>query len=298
MKDGAFWTLQDKTSSFCQVYTNSNSKRKFIEEHCKDSMSLLPSFLSDYKDEKGILSGDELDEYILEAVEDEVDELKEELLLVLNQEGRLSMLSRLSEVKLDLDKEFSNDSYEFKLVKTALSLDDDEKEEFRSKLVVIKNGERYEYNQIPPSVEKVEVEGAKKDFYLSELLPNERQNSNLRNELVIKFNNPDINQEKLKDLFGITNDCDVADVFEQLKNNYEVLANAQQLAFALLMGENEGETIDCFKAESRDTEREPDAIDTTFYLKANPFISRSYILAKKYSDLNKYVDLPIGEIYY
>ena len=297
VKNGEFWTLQDKTSSFCQVYTNSNSKRKFIEEHCKDSMSLLPSFLNEHKEEKGVLRGDELDEYILETVEADVDELSEELLLVLNQEGQHSLLSRLGEVEFDLDKGFDKDSYEFKLVMTAISFSDDDQEVFRNKVFVVKKGKRYEYNQIPPSVDKVHIEGAKKDFDLSELLPNERQNSNLRNELVMKFSDSDINQEKLKMLFEVTSDCDVADVFEQLKSNYKVLENAQQLAFALLMEKNERGKKDCFKAESRRTESEPYAIDTTFYLNAYPFISKDYVLAKKYSDLEKYVKLPIGKIY-
>lgn len=279
-----------------QVYTKFNAMKAFINEHCEDFV-VLPNEFSAYSDYEGILTNDALQEAILKSDID-VEEYADELFAVLNAEFCRKLLLKLTEIRLSVDKEYDKESVEYKLIKTALSLkDEDDIDAFRNKVIIESDGEDVPFDQIPSSVsESFPVDGALRDFNMSMLLPDENANSALLETLIGKLVALQLDKDDLEKLFGITNEPDLMDVFNQIEDNYSELVNVQQLAFVLQMHQNEGVNIDKFEVKTLSgncyaIEKAP------FYTENYAFIDDTYILDETFSDLGKYVELPIKEFY-
>lgn len=290
-KEGEGFFITKKSATHYQVYSSNNTVKAFIEKNNSSNMVLLPAELSQFSDEQGILKGEDLYDGILKGVGD-VDALQADLVDVLKYDSRRDFILKLSKTVFDLDKAVTKEDYDYKIMEMACScLEEKDYETFRSKAVVKKNGVSFAHDQIPSTLaESVSVVGAKKNFDLAMLLPNENGNGALLNELVDKYSVLGISRQKLNALFGISSEANLDEIYETIKSNYPVIQNAQQLAFMMQMDVNNNKVIE-YKAICANGTEEVNP----FVVKDFSFIKRSYTLGTQYVELGQYMALPYGK---
>ena len=289
-KDEGFF-ITKKSNTHYQVYSANNNVKAFIKKNNSDSMVILPIELSQFSDEQGILKGEDLYGSILKGVND-VDELQTELVDVLKYDSRRDFILELSEINFDLDNVVTKDDYEYKIMEMACScLEEKDYETFRLKTVIKKNGASFSHDQIPSTLaESISVIGAKKNFDLDMLLPNENGNGALLNELVDKYSVLGISRQKLNTLFGISSEANLDELYETIKSNYPVIQNDQQLAFMILMDVNNNKKVK-YEVISAEGSEQTDP----FVVKDFSFIKRCYTLGTQYAKLGQYLTLPYGK---
>ena len=290
-KDGEGFFISKKSATHYQVYSSNNTVKAFIEKNNSSNMVLLPAELSQFSDEQGILKGEDLYDGILKGVGD-VDALQTDLVDVLKYDSRRDFILRLSKTVFDLDKVVTKEDYDYKIMEMACScLEEKDYETFRCKTVVKKNGVSFAHDQIPSTLaESVSVVGAKKNFDLAMLLPNENGNGALLNELVDKYSVLGISRQKLNALFGISSEANLDEIYETIKSKYPVIQNAQQLAFMMQMDANNNKVIE-YKAICANGTEEVNP----FVVKDFSFIKSSYTLGTQYVELGQYMALPYGK---
>ena len=290
-KENDEFYISRKSATHYQVYSSNNTVKAFIEKNNSGSMVLLPTELSQFSDEQGILKGEDLYGSILKGVND-VDALQTDLVDVLKYDSRRDFILKLSEIDFDLDKVVTKEDYDYKIMEMACSsLEEKDYEAFRSKVVLKKNGVSFSHDQIPSTLaESVSVTGAKKNFDLAMLLPQENGNGALLNELVDKYAVLGISRLKLNSLFGISSEANLDEIYDTIKSNYPVIENDQQLAFMMLMDANNNKQIG-YKAICANGSEEVNP----FVVKDFSFIKRSYTLAAQYAELGQYMALPYGK---
>lgn len=290
-KEGEEFFISRKSATHYQVYSSNNTVKAFIEKNNSNNMVLLPAELSQFSDEQGILKGEDLYDGILKGVGD-VDALQTDLVDVLKYDSRRDFILKLSKTVFDLDKAVTKEDYDYKVMEMACScLEDKDYEAFRSKTVVMKNGVSFAHDQIPSTLaESVSVVGAKKNFDLAMLLPNENGNGALLNELVDKYSVLGISRQKLNALFGISTEANLDEIYETIKSNYPIIQNAQQLAFMMQMDANNNKEVE-YKAISAGGSEEA----IPFVVKDFTFIKRCYTLGAQYTELGQYMALPYGK---
>lgn len=279
--------------NYYQVYTRDQLVKSYIKKNYSESMVLLPDGIRDYKDSEGIVSGASLYASILAGVDD-IDDDKEYLIDIVKYESRKEFIRSLSEVMIDIDEVTSNDSFSYKLLDMATTAldDDDSIENFRDKVIIKKDGESFSRDQIPQTMaESIAVEGAKKKFDLSKILPNENGNGSLLIEIVEKYSTLGIQRSKLNKLFGISEGIDIDNLYDTLIANYKTLQNDQQLAFVLQVCSNKGIALPEYKLTAINGED----YDGDFVIKPYDFINETYILSQSYAHLKDYIKLPYGD---
>lgn len=288
-KTDSGFTMTAKSQATSQVYTCLLSVKDFIEKHCSDTMALLPSELSEFSDEPGIVKGEDLYRLILSSVED-TESLREELVSILKYDSKKDFLLKLSSIEIDLDKDISQDDFEYKIIDAACSsLEDKDYDNFRSKITIKKDAVIYKYNQLPSSLKNdVVVEGAKAAFNIDKLLPNEYANASLLATVVEKFSALGLNSQSLNSLLGLSLEVDLDHIYSAIQANYPVLQNGQQLAFVRLMTDKHEKISYDYKLETITL----NASKTDFVINDLAFIAKSHVLPAKYSDIGKYITLP------
>ena len=286
------YRIISKSQTKKQVYATQLIVKDFIEKYCSDIMVLLPSELSEFSDELGIVKGDSLYDLILSSLKD-IESLREELINVLKYDSKRDFILKLSSVEIDLDKSISLDDFEYKIIDAACSsLDNKDYDSFRSKIVIKKEGVSYNYDQLPSSLKNdVIVDGAKIAFNIDKLLPNEYANAALLTAVVEKFAALGLNDKILNAIFGLSSEADLDQIYNTVQSNYAVLENAQQLAFVRLM-------IDKYNKPSFDYKLSTlgeVATGTGFVINGLPFIDKTHILAIQYAEIGKYLSLPYME---
>ena len=290
-KEGKGFYITKKSATHYQVYSANNTVKAFIEKNNSNSMVLLPVELSLFSNEQGILKGEDLYGSILKGVND-VDALKTDLVDVLKYDSRRDFILELSEIDFDLDKVVTKEDYEYKIIEMACScLEEKDYEIFRSKLIIKKDGSSFSHDQIPSTIaESISVIGAKKNFDLAMLLPNENGNGALLNELVDKYSILGISRQKLNALFGISSETNLDEIYDTIKSNYPIIQNDQQLAFMILMDANKNQQVG-YKAISVEGLEETNP----FVVKDFSFIRKNYTLGAQYAELGQYMFLPYGK---
>ena len=278
-----------KSQAKSQVYTSQLPVKDLIEKHCSDSMVLLPSELSEFSGELGVIKGELLYSLILNSIKD-LDSLRDQLVDVLKYGSKKEFILKLSSIEIDLDKDICHDDFQYKVIEAACtSLETKDYDCFRTKVVIKKDGISYKYEQLPSSLKNdVNVVGAKATFSIDKLLPNEYSNAALLTAVVEKFAALGLNNQLLNSLFGLSSEADIDQIYNAIQSNYSVLQNGQQLAFVRLM-------IDKFSKKSFDYKLNTfgeAASGTGFALNNLSFISKSRVLAAQYSDVAMYISLP------
>lgn len=291
-KNDGEYHINTRTDSYYQVYVKDRRLKSYIEKNYYDTMILLPNGLEEYKDSEGIVSGANLHASILAEVED-IDNEKENLIDIVKYGARRDFIVSLSEIRIDLDEATTPESFSYKLLYMATSVleNNDDIQNFRNKLIIEKDGESFCHDQIPQTIaESFEIEEAKRKFDIAQILPNENGNGSLLIEMAEKYSELGIQRVELNELLGISEETDIDSLYETLIANYDTLLNEQQLAFVLTVCANKNESVPSFNLITINNE----AYEGDFVVKNYEFISDQYTLAKSYSHLKDFIDLPYG----
>lgn len=289
---GERYVILSRSESLRQAYTGKKDLADFIASNC-GSMVLLPKCVELYREKEGILKGDELQDEILKEVRRDIDDLKEELIDLLNEDHRRKLVLMLDECRFDLDKAWAPDGFEVKLVEAAMGLNAEAAKTLRAKTLLIKDGNETPLADIPADADEFSVDGALIPFPMSQILPDLYAKSDLLGALIDKLDAAHLSKEKVKSLFGIGDEVDANNVWEKMQEHSDGKElNVQQLAFALIMGDGLGNfSVRTLGKASQSLSSGP------FYVKSHIFLDENYLLDDCYSDLAKYVDLPKNGVY-
>lgn len=290
-KEGdAYFINKSRQNYYVQVYTKDNAALKYIEDNYANCMIALPKAFESYNNSEGIISGEAFYNLLM-SKEHNVDYNKEKLVDIVKYGSRNTFISRLGSIEFNLDVPSNREDYDYKFLEMACSvLSSKERTELRKKVFIIKDGNAYNYEQIPATADSFLVEGAKEKFDLAQILPEENGNGDLLIELIDKYAKIGIEKEKLIQLFGVSDTVDKEHVYQTLIRNYSEVKNAQQLAFILLMGRNGNNTFPDLKVYDCNNVSQP--LTSKFIVEKYSFIDVRYCLSPKYADLSKYINLP------
>nr|WP_199156038.1 hypothetical protein [Pedobacter sp. ASV2] len=286
------YKIIDKSNKF-QIIPPKDERKTFIdfiETYLSDDLIVLPYDFSDFNDQDGILKGEKLHSQILALVD--VDEHKETLVDFIHyNEPKRKLMQELTEFIFNSETTYTREDYEFKILDLACSeLKENDYSTFRDKIKIQTEEQDLALSQIPSSADRVLI--GTKELSQSQILPNEAKNGKVLSDLLEQFIPIGLQKEQLYKLFGIQSVNDPKQVFEILKQEYDVLENAQQLAFVLLYAKEFDENIENFKVEALDDKEWE--LKYNYYIKTFSFIGEDYLLKSQYSDVSKIINLPIA----
>ncbi|PKQ68073.1 DUF3883 domain-containing protein [Raineya orbicola] len=281
-----YFKVSHKNKNTFQVSPSKKELTEFIEKHLKNIFKVLPNELNEYKNETGIIRGEELYNILVENID--VDSHKEELIdIVAYSEPKRKFLLQLSEIRLLSNEKYDKESFEYKVLNLACDIlnDDESISDFRDKVII--ETEEYELtlSEIPPFSDKVKIE--EHEFSLAQILPNTYENSAYLSSIIEQFSSLGINETKLHSLFGINQEKEITDIFELFSKETEILENYEQLAFLFLYGKFI-ENVDFSKFYALNIDEEKVNLYYDKYLQPFAFISSSQVLHEKYSGISKY----------
>ena len=281
------------TQASCpQAYTDKEEVLQFISANCKDCFTLLPKELSKYSGCSGVLLHESLYRRILDSTSSSFDTIKESLIDIVSYDSvKVDFLMKLKSISLDLDKTAEENAFAIKAFKMAAKVleSEEKRKSFRGSISFLKDGVSTPLRSIPTSASSVfRCEGAKKDFDIAKLLPNEYGNGGLLRRAVDILQKEGISLQDIHALLGISDSPDQDEIYVKLKEHYKELVNTQQLAFAILMG-NGGINQSGLLAYARNGK----AYKGSFVVANHSFISETYNLDKRYKDLGEYLSLPL-----
>lgn len=235
----------NRNKDVAQYYATKPNLREYIEKNLVNRLKLLPEeFYNEAADNKqGLLTEQELypkllDEYFSdEFVEDLITVVKESGIKEVEQE----FLRRIPRVTLIENQEYNKDSYEYQILELAcqrLGDDDDLRVQFRDKLKIVDTE-----NTAYPVTEAVKDEiifdiyDQKYELILSEVLPRYRGTTRVISKVLKQFEGLTSELEKLLEIGELT--VEKVEVYEELKQDYNPLENAQQLAFVVLYAKSD-----------------------------------------------------------
>jgi len=289
-KQGKNFSISPKTEAVFQVRPSKKDVKKFIEENLNGFFKVLPYEFDDFKDEKGIVSGEELYKQIVRNVD--VNEFRELLVDILAyEEPKREFLLQLSEIRFVLNEQYLKDSFEFKVISIACYvLKSEDYPDFRNKIIIETGEEELPLANIPPFTDKIRID--EYELSLSKILPTAYENSDHLSSLTNQFIEKGIEKERINELFGITKEPDLTDIFNLFSEETTSLENAEQLAFLILYNKFiEAVNIGSFEVETYDGIW---ALQYNFYADYYDFIGKDYILTNTYQGIKSiFNNLPI-----
>lgn len=285
------FVIDEKTSDTYQVQSADKEARKFLDENCADNLFVLPyEFVEKYKDEEGIIKADDLHSLILEFVD--VDEHKETLVDIVKYKAKHKFLQELSEFRFNSETEYTKEHYEFKILDLACrELTENDYQKFKDKVIIETEEQELTLSEIPPFTDKIKIDDY--EISLAKILPDNYENSDHLSSLINQFIELGLNEERIGNLFGISEEPEPSDIFQMFSDQVEVLENAEQLAFLFLYGLYI-EEIDFSHFKVLNIDEEEVDLGTDKYLTDFDFIQQSEILHQKYRAITKFFkDFPI-----
>lgn len=290
-KESNGFVIDEKTSETYQVQSADKEARKFLDENCSDNLFVLPfEFVEKYKDEDGIIKADDLHSLILEFVD--ADEHKETLVDIVKYKAKHKFLQELSAFRFISDTQYTKEDYEYKILDLACSeLKENDYQKFKDKVVIETENKDLKLTEIPPFTEKIKIDDY--EISLAKILPDNYENSDHLSSLINQFIGLGLNKERIRNLFGISEEPEPSDIFQMFSEQVETLENAEQLAFLFLYGLYI-ETIDFNQFKALNVNEEEIELGTDKYLTDFDFIQHSEILHQKYRGITKiFKDFPI-----
>lgn len=285
------YEIIDKSDKFQIVPPKDERKTfiDFIETYLSDELIVLPYDFSDFNDQDGILKGEKLHSQILELVD--VDVHKETLVDFIHyNEPKRKFLQEISIFNFNSEATYTKEDYEYKILDLACSeLKENDYSTFKDKITIQTEEQDLALSQIPSSADRIVIDH--KELSQSQILPNEAKNGKYLSDLLEQFITIGLQKEQLYKLFGIQSGNDPKQVFEILKQEYDVLENAQQLTFVLLYAKEFGGNIENFKVEALDDKEWE--LKYNYYTQTLSFIGADCLLKPKYSEVSKIISLPI-----
>ncbi len=267
-----------------QIVPTNKAVREFIEEHLSDSLIVLPHEFSDFNNEDGIIKGERLHSTILELID--VDEHKEILVNIAHyKEEKILLLQKLSEIRLFSKKQYDRESYEYKVLELACEvIREDEILNFKEKIIIETGDTDLSLSEIPPFKDKIIIEDY--ELILAKLLPDIYENSGHLSSLINQFIELGLSKERIGNLFGVSEEPELSNIYKLFSEQVEQLENADQLAFAILYNKHiEDIDLKSFTVLTKDGS----LYDLTynFYLKQFNFLIDGAALDDKYKGIKK-----------
>jgi hypothetical protein len=287
-KQKGSYFISNKAKNIYQIRPAKGIK-KFVEENLDTTFKVLPYDLDEYRDETGIVQGENLHNLIVEIVD--VDDYKNEIIdFIAYDEPKRKFVLTLSEIRFVVGKEYDKESFEYKVLALACDskiIGEADYSKFKEKIIIETEDVSLSLAEIPPFADKVKIEGH--ELSLAKILPNNYENSNYLSDLIANFVSYGLSKERLNNIFGISQEPDLGDIFEIFSEQTEILENAEQLAFLLLYGLYIDE-VDFSGFQVLNIEEEEVSLEYDKYIEAFDFIDTSQVLHKKYKGITKYFD--------
>jgi len=273
-----------------QIVPPDKKSREFIETYLSDDLIVLPFDFSDFNKEDGIIKGSELHSQIVDLVD--VDEHKEILVDILEHKAQYKFLQKLSEFRFNSETTYSKEDYEYKILDLACSeLKENDYQKFKDKVVIETEKQDLKLSEIPPFTDKIKIDDY--EISLAKILPDNYENSDHLSSLINQFIGLGLNKERIRNLFGISEEPKPSDIFQMFSEQVETFENAEQLAFLFLYGLHIDE-IDFNQFKALNVGEEEIELGTDKYLTDFDFIQESEILHQKYRGVTKiFKDFPI-----
>ena len=283
-KENNKFVIDEKTKETYQVQSADKGARKFIDENCADNLFVLPyEFVEKYKDEEGIIKADDLHSLILDFVD--VDEHKEILVDIVKYKAKHKFLQELSEFRFISKTKYEKEDYEYKILDLACSeLKENDYEKFKDKVIIETENQELKLSEIPPFTDKIKIDDY--ELNLAKLLPDNYENSDHLSSLINQFIGLGLSKERIGNLFGVSEEPELSNIFQLFSEQVETLANAEQLAFLFLYGLYI-EKIDFSQFKVLNVDEEDVDLGTDKYLTDFEFINQSEILHQKYRGITK-----------
>jgi hypothetical protein len=231
-KQAKGYSIIDKSDKH-QIVPPNKATREFIDKHLSDNLIVLPyDDFSDFNNEDGIIKGESLHSIILDLVD--VDEHKEILVNIAHyKEEKILLLQKLSEIRLVSKEQYEKESYEYKVLELACEvIKDKEILNFKKKIIIETEDTELSLSEIPPFTDKIKIEDY--ELNLAKLLPDNYENSAHLSSLINQFIGLGLSKERIGDLFGVSEEPELSNIFQLFSEQVEKLENADQLAFAIL----------------------------------------------------------------
>ncbi len=272
---------------------------KFIEEklHAEDSRTtnefiVLPYDFVEYKNEKGIITGEAFYNLLIESIEVDfyIDELVE---IISYPEPKRKFLLQLSNLTLATATEYSKESFEFKVLDLASKelTHANQQEQFRKKIVIETENDSIDLTEIPTSNDEITFESGAYKLSLAQILPDNFHNSDYLNTIIQCFIGLGINEQQLKALFGISKEPDFKLILNLIPKAIE---NAQQLAFIILYNKN-AEPLNLTEYTVETFGKSYNLDEFGFYTRTFDFLLPDATLSEKYKGVeNIFTTLPFA----
>jgi uncharacterized protein YktA (UPF0223 family) len=287
-KQDKTYYVSSKTKGIFQVFPNKES-RNFIVNNLINTFKILPYELDEYKNEAGVLYREPFYNQLIESID--VDDYKTELIdFIVYDEPKRKFILALSEIRFVLHKEYDKESFEYKILALACDskiIGEADYSTFKEKIIIETDDVNLSLTEIPPFADKIKIEGL--ELSLAKILPNNYQNSNYLGDLIAHFVSQGLSKERINDIFGISQEPDLEDIFEIFSEQTETLENAEQLAFLFLYGLHIDE-IDFSEFQVLNINEEEVSLKHDKYINGFDFVDTSQVLHKKYKGITKYFD--------
>ena len=288
-KESNGFVIDEKTNETYQVQSADKDARTFLDDNCSDNLFVLPYEFLKYKDEEGIIKADDLHSLILEFVD--VDEHKDILVDIVKYKAKHKFLQELSEFRFNSETQYTKEDYEYKILDLACSeLKESDYQKFKDKVVIETENQELNISEIPPFTENIKIDDC--EFNLAKILPDNYENSDHLSSLINQFIGLGLNKERIRNLFGISDEYEPSDIFQMFSEQVTTLENAEQLAFAILIAKNNSVELEKFKVETLDDKVWE--LKYNYYVKPFSFIGEDYLLKQQYSDISELLKLPVN----
>ena len=284
-KNGSEIMIIQRGHDTYQIYTQNEAVRKFIKKCCPENLFLLPDELEEYKNDEHIKKSETLYDLLLNTVD--LEKHKDSLIDILKYKAKSDFLKRLDEYRFNANKNYSEDDYEYKLLKLAtdrLNNNELSLKDFREKVIIeTEQGELW-LSEIPQFSDRITI--GNYTLSLSKIFPGKYQNTSYLSDLINHFVELGLKRDLLQRLFGINDKTELENIFEMFSEQVETLENADQLAFVLLYN-NFVENVDLknFKVVTEDGSLFD--LSYSYYIKPFYFLVESASFDERYDGLEK-----------
>lgn len=303
-KGEAVLRVTPRNDNLRQVSPYSEDLKIFIEKYLSDSLKVLSPDLEWLEDDPHVARGEDLDKLVLSSAD--IAMHKESLINLLKyDDAKRKLLLSIHQFTVDVDKSYSEDSYEYKVFELACKLLQEEQyQNFRQKITLIESQRRFNLSNIQLSRGSIEVEGIELD--LAELLPDSHSYSKPIKKLLAIFSTF---ASSLNDLLGLEEDKTAEEWFLTMKSELGVFSpkrnerirglilKLEQLLLIVLISKRNRVPLEFEKFyvfTNKQNGHFPVPLTGTFYLSAHPFIEDKAILSKEYYNLSKLTDTEKG----
>jgi hypothetical protein len=221
----------EKTNGNYQVFSADKEARKFIDENCKENLFVLPNeFKEKCRNEEGIIKAEDLHNLILDYII--ADDHKELLCDFIGNKAKHKFLLELSEFRFSEERKYTKDDYEYKILEIACSeLNEIDYKNFQKKVIIEAKNGFLKLSQIPPITDKIKIDNY--DLSLSKILPKNYENSDLLGNLIFQFIDLGLNKDRIKSLFGVSEETEPSEIFQMFSEQIQTLANPDQFFFLI-----------------------------------------------------------------